>query len=585
MDGDARSSGTMFTRHDSTSCRNYEAAADSHASCVCVKEGQEGDAKKDYIADNECSSGPDNGASCPSEQPSAHQTGREEEDVSANGDVLVTIHSPPKAAASKLTERLNDEIWLHILRFNDFRDLLNLSRTSRRYYRLATKDELWRDLYRHYFLMQGRSSFRSLRILPRRNWGPELEDVGQVTWAPSMYSASDSDSIGRGMNDEQSLDNERSRRQIDKFKRRLQRQQEYLNQLRKDRRKLASKRRLVPFCVCCNVIGDFQQYCLTPMGFFCGLPLSLLLLCGKLTDSNVYSWPVALIPLLLTAGFMIVGFIQSLIIYCVGANRDESSLAGALWRNERHSICGRYIQTLMTRRTTRSWLVFKFGSNAIVLGGLFLGILLILLRVEDVIDVGWSLVLIPVYLAVQCSPAVAVNSGNPFAVMICTSMFCTLPLSIALIFTGLSFDGVLQWNAWEYLMPMTVSLGLVWILFLVLITAYAVHEAVGEWRCLRAFCFIWLPSVGCFTLVLGLPVLQVVFLILKADTESLDSFNYFELLSPSIVGTLILCCGWWPIGCINMVYHCVQSTALYDEGARSIYGSIDSELETIAVGD
>ena len=97
---------------------------------------------------------------------------------------------------------------------------------------------------------------------------------------------------------------------------------------------------------------------------------------------------------------------------------------------------------------------------------------------------------------------------------------------------------------------------------------------------------IWLPSLGCFTLVLGLPVLQIVFFILRADTSSLDHLNYFEMLSPSIVGTLILCCGWWPIGCINLVYHCFQSTALYDDdGARPIYDSIDSELETLTADD
>lgn len=89
----------------------------------------------------------------------------------------------------------------------------------------------------------------------------------------------------------------------------------------------------------------------------------------------------------------------------------------------------------------------------------------------------------------------------------------------------------------------------------------------------------------CFTFIWGLPALQLVLLILKSDTSALDDFNYFEILSPTLVLTSIFCCGCWPGCCLNGIYHCAHSEALWEEGNKSrVYRAIDEELEGITVG-
>ena len=296
---------------------------------------------------------------------------------------------------------------------------------------MATNEQLWEQLYDYYFS----SVVNSESPLNRRNVRTRVEPLNLPrfvansnstntllpfisAWVRTRPTATDSNDSDldlrpsyRSVSAQESFySSQQQSTALHRFKLEYKKHGEYIERLREERRRLIAIRKKLPFCICCNVVGDVQQYCLNPMAFFCGLPLSLFLLCGKLNNDDAYSWVLVLLPALLTATFMILGFSQAMLIYYVGRNRQRDSIEGALWVNESESLCGRYVQKLLRHQSSDRSLFIKLSTHGVLFITLLLGVLLLVLRIEGVLDAPWSQVLIPFYLAILFTPATYLTS-------------------------------------------------------------------------------------------------------------------------------------------------------------------------------
>eukprot|EP01138_Halocafeteria_seosinensis_P005441 gb/GECG01005562.1/.p1 GENE.gb/GECG01005562.1/~~gb/GECG01005562.1/.p1 ORF type:complete len:193 (+),score=1.57 gb/GECG01005562.1/:1-579(+) len=117
-------------------------------------------------------------------------------------------------------------------------------------------------------------------------------------------------------------------------------------------------------------------------------------------------------------------------------------------------------------------------------------------------------------------------------------------------------DGFCNLRMWEIFMPLSVSLGIIWLTLTALCWIKFMREAHSGtssiWEALAN------SSVGTLvtTLGAGLPFSQVVMLIVHGNTTHLEGLNYFKLYTPVIILSLglTICFSMFSIALVDDVY-------------------------------